>query len=82
MKPEKWERDYGRFSRGVLVRLRQGAEEYQGKSFDANPPALVEEVGEEIMDVAAWSFILWTRLERIRKALDGSDVKEGQSCQR
>jgi len=47
-----------------------------------DPADLLSEIEEELLDVCGWSFVLWCRLHRLRVILDGSDVKEGQSCQR
>jgi hypothetical protein len=55
-------------------RVAQGDRSYGDHSFSRNPLALITEIQEELLDVAGWGFILWTRLEGIRKALEVSDV--------
>jgi len=68
---------WGAFTAAVAARLEKGREVYGDRSFSRAPAALAGEVAEELLDVAAWSFILWTRLESIRRALGGGDVVDG-----
>ena len=68
-----WERDYDRFMGGVRVRLRQGEQEYQDRSFSADPADLLSEIEQELLDVCGWSFLLWTRLQKVRAAMPGHD---------
>ena len=63
-------RGFGNFASKVRARLRKGAAVYGDRSFSADPADLLREIQEELEDVAGWGFILWTRLERARKALE------------
>lgn len=63
------------FAGAVEARLQAGRLAYGDKSFQRPPQALIGEVEQELFDVAAWSFILWTRLRRL-KAVAGSEVVE------
>ena len=54
----------------VRARLRQGEREYGGRSFSADPRVLLEEIRDELRDVAGWAFILDCRLERVAAAFD------------
>jgi hypothetical protein len=49
-------------------RLQAGQKAYGDASFHRPPDELAREVEEELLDVAAWSFILWTRVRSIREA--------------
>lgn len=64
-------------------RLRDGHREYGDGSFDRPLFSLLDEVEEEILDTADWSFIAWTRLDSLRERvrlledkLDEVEMKE------
>ncbi len=58
------------FAAAVEARLQQGAVGYHDASFHGDPADLAGEVEQELLDVCAWSFILWRRVgarrERVR----------------
>lgn len=58
------------FADAVAARLERGAATYGGRSFGRAPRELVGEIEDEILDVCAWSFILWTRLRALRAAIE------------
>lgn len=58
------------FMARVRERLAQGEREYEGRSFERPAHELAEEIEQELEDVAAWSYIAWTRVRRLRAALD------------
>ena len=58
---------YAEFIKRVTTRLEQGGDEYEDTSFSKSKPQLVEEIKQELEDVAGWSFILWTRIDRLMK---------------
>lgn len=64
------------FFKSVRKRLHAGATEYSDRSFDLPPEALMQEVQEELADVAGWAFILWARCERMRRALANGDTHD------
>lgn len=47
-------------------RLRAGAEEYGDTSFEKQNSRLIEEIQQEVLDIAGWSYILWKKLENIK----------------
>ena len=49
-------------------RLDKGAREYGDRSFEQSPGRTVEELLEEIEDIAGWAFVLWVQA---RKRLGG-----------
>ena len=56
--------DFGDFAMAVEGRLRQGASTYGDRSFQR---ALAGEVEQDLLDVCAWSFILWCRVRAVRE---------------
>jgi len=61
--------DFIDFVADLQDRLNKGATEYENKSFSKDPLTLVQEIQEELLDVANWSFILYKRMRIIEKAL-------------
>jgi|GEM_PF-5068185 len=59
------------FTSAVGRRLRDGARVYGDRSWSREPAALIREVQEELEDVCGWSFVLWNRLEQVKRALEG-----------
>jgi len=57
------------FMEAVGARLEDGRTTYGDRSFTLPPERLAVEVEEELMDVAAWAFILWTRVRGLRVML-------------
>jgi len=57
------------FAASLRDRLSKGADEYGNKSFSKHPVVLLDEIEEELLDVANWSFILFKRIRSIKKAL-------------
>jgi len=56
------------FVEATSARLEAGRRDYGDRSFSLPADELAREVEEELFDVAAWSFILWTRVRAIREA--------------
>ena len=61
------------FFQRIRQRLEKGGVEYGGKSFSKPIRELLSEVEEEIVDIAAWSFIGWTRVRNILRRLDEAE---------
>jgi hypothetical protein len=61
--------DFAAFVDAVGERLEKGALTYGDRSFDRPSVGLACEIEEELLDVCAWAFILWTRLRRLRDGL-------------
>lgn len=57
----------------VRERLRRGRIEFQDRSLERPAVGLLAEIQEELADVAGWSAILWSRLQRIREAAERVD---------
>ena len=58
------------FAAAVTKRLEQGAKAYADRSFTLPPEVLATEIEQELLDVCAWSFILWCRLRALRDAVE------------
>jgi hypothetical protein len=66
---EAIERLWEPFTDAVRQRLVKGANEYGDTSLDLSGSALLEEVGQELLDVCGWSFILWLRIRELKSQL-------------
>lgn len=64
-----WRDAWTVFSGAVLRRLGNGHRDYGDRSFHRHPIELLDEVQEELLDVNGWSFILWKRLQGVRRGL-------------
>jgi hypothetical protein len=58
--------DLDRFVARLRKRLIKGAETYGDSSFARPAAELVDEIQQELEDVAGWGLLLWIRLERLR----------------
>jgi len=65
-----WHEGFGAFMAQTFKRLEAGQMVYHDLSFQRDPADLARMVEEELLDVAAWSFILWTRLRAIKVKLE------------
>ena len=52
-----------------MEKLQKGFDVYGDGSFDGPAAETVEELQQECLDLSGWGLILWTKLERIRKAI-------------
>ena len=64
MRPE----DMGEFGADMLHRLSVGEAEYAGTAMERPGVELAHEVAEECSDVAGWSFWLWHRALKAKRA--------------
>jgi hypothetical protein len=64
---------FNAFIRAVRGRLERGAVEYGDASFSADLPTLLSELEQEAEDLAGWSFILWSRLRRLRRIAEDAE---------
>ena len=66
----EWEQLYPIFIDKILSRLKVGAQSYGDISFSYSPSLLGKNIEEEILDICGWSFVLWVRLQQLKKVLD------------
>lgn len=62
--------DFDRFAARLRGRLVAGAARYGNSSFERPIVDLVDEIQQELEDVAGWGLIAWVRLERLRKRVE------------
>jgi hypothetical protein len=61
------QRSFADFTAAVSARLEKGRQTYRDESFRRPPGERVGEIAEEILDVCAWSFILWARIRDLEQ---------------
>jgi hypothetical protein len=66
------------FTRQVLARLEKGRLVYGDRSFDRFSADLLGEIEEELLDVCGWSFVLWSRLRRLRSVAEKAEHAIGE----
>jgi hypothetical protein len=69
--------DLARFVERLRVRLEAGARTYGDTSFQRPAVELVDEIQQELEDVAGWSLLLWIRLERLRGRVERVEQRGG-----
>ncbi len=57
---------FGEFAERIRARLDAGKREYGDSSFNRPRGELVDEIQQELLDVVGWSFILYSRLEKLK----------------
>ncbi len=57
------------FATAVAARLEEGAKLYGDRSFTLPLEVLADEIEQELLDVCAWSFVLWCRLRGLRERM-------------
>ena len=62
----------------LRARLKAGAKTYGNTSFTRSAADLVDEIQQEIEDVAGWGLLLWIRLERLRGAVERVEPPGGR----
>lgn len=58
--------DFARFVAGLRRRLEAGARTYGNVSFRRPAVELIDELQDEVSDIAGWGWILWRRLDWLR----------------
>ena len=57
------------FAAAVEARLDKGAVTFGNRSFILPPEELAGEIEQELLDICAWSFILWCRVRALHNAI-------------
>jgi hypothetical protein len=60
---------WGEFAFQVQKRLENGKNTYGDTSFDKPLAELLDEIQQECLDLAGWGFVLYCRIEEMRKAI-------------
>lgn len=58
-------RKFQSFTERIKARLEMGRATYGDASFELPPAALVEEIRQEVLDVAGWAFVMYCRLQAL-----------------
>jgi hypothetical protein len=66
-------RDFDAFLAEVRARLDRGRQDFGDRSLERPCAELVDEIREELCDVAGWAAVMWARLERLRAAAERLD---------
>ena len=61
--------DWWDFTAAVRARIEGAAPEYGDDSFDLPSGRLAFEIEQEILDIPGWSFILWERMQALKRKL-------------
>lgn len=74
--------EVAKFTQKVLDRLAQGERVFGNRSLLAPTARLLDEVQQELEDVAGWGALLWVRLERLRERVirEGEPRHEEEDC--
>jgi hypothetical protein len=62
-------RSFDVFTSAVAGRLDRGRRDYGDSSFTRPAVEILDELSQELLDLAGWSFILWSRLQRLERSL-------------
>lgn len=60
----------------MTARAHRGKLDYGDRSFSLDPIELCGEVQQECVDISVWAWILWVRLENIKKAINSADIRK------
>jgi len=63
---------YPDFAERVRAKLARGSVVFENRSFSKSPVDLAAEIQDELIDICGWSFVLWSRLETMRVALEAA----------
>lgn len=58
-------------------KLRKGAEEHGERSFELSGSRLIEELQAECLDLAGWGWILWDKLQRLKRKVQQAEREAG-----
>ena len=64
------QRDLSRFVARLRARLETGAATYGNTSFTRPAVELIDEIQQEVEDIAGWGLLLWIRLDRLRSRVE------------
>lgn len=64
-----WKDHWPEFETVLKAKLQAGHEEYGDGSFELSLHQLADEVEQEVVDIVGWSFIQWTRIQRLKRMI-------------
>jgi hypothetical protein len=63
----KYEEHFIPFVNRLDAKMKQGFKDYGDGSFKRPPVELIDEIEQEALDIVGWGYILWCRLEDLKK---------------
>ena len=67
----QWTDHWPAFSERLQAKLAKGYIEYGDGSFDLPLTELVAELKAECEDISGWGLVLWSKLDRLEKLING-----------
>lgn len=67
MSKSKYKDKFFEFTSALNEKMEKGFKEYGDRSFSRPPIELLDEIEQEAMDIVGWGYILWCRLEELKK---------------
>ena len=67
---DKIQNEYPKYVADIKSRLLSGADTYGDTSFSMAPEKLVSEIQQEVLDISGWAFMLWDRLNTLKKRME------------
>jgi hypothetical protein len=61
------DREVDEYFAAIRARLERGAEDYGDKSYELDDDRILDEIEQELLDLAGWAFLRFARLRRLRK---------------
>lgn len=65
----KHEREFLDFVDILHSRLEAGEKKYGDSSFEMSTIQSLEEISQELLDVAGWSWCQWVRLQKLKRSI-------------
>lgn len=63
------EREFAEFVLRLHDKLERGAKTYGDQSFERPLPRTLDELADELVDVAGWAWVMLVRIEALKEAL-------------
>ena len=67
MRIMKYKQYFESFIQALDKKLERGFHDYGDKSFSRPTNELLDELQQECLDLAGWGFILWVKIEELKK---------------
>jgi hypothetical protein len=67
-------RRFSIFTKAIHARLENGRPIYGDSSFERQPQELLEEIRQELLDVAGWAFIMYERLNELDQRMSNDPL--------
>ena len=68
-----------KFWNQLWLKLERGAKEYGDASFDRPRDELWGEIQEECIDIAGWAYVLWLKVEALKRRDQAEPQEQGKA---